>query len=81
MTAHGPEPGGADRHPDGHTPEDEDRTRRSREAESDLPANRDRLAIRIAVTRTYDPDRESMLAALRVALGLPRVATRRERDG
>ena len=32
-----------------------------------------RLAKRLDMERSCDPDRDSMLAALRVALGLPRV--------
>lgn len=32
-----------------------------------------RLATPLDIERTYAPDREAMLAALRVALGLPRV--------
>lgn len=41
---------------------------------SKLPVvpRRKRLAITLAVERRYTPDREAMLAALRVVLGLPK---------
>ncbi len=45
-------------------------------AESGQPRRRP-VAIPPTVERTYDPDRESMLAALRVVLGLPRLPMRR----
>ena len=39
------------------------------------------VATSIGVERHYVPDRGAMLAALRVALGLPRVAVRWEQGG
>jgi len=36
------------------------------------------LAICLALERVYDPDREAMIAALRVALGLPRALPSRQ---
>lgn len=38
-----------------------------------------KLANTLAVERVYDPNRQSMLAALQVILGLPRVAAASER--
>jgi hypothetical protein len=44
-----------------------------RPAEAQDRGSRKRLAKRLDIERTWSPDREAMLAALRVALGLPRV--------
>lgn len=46
---------------------------------SSLPALQRRLAKRLPIERTWLPDREAMLAALRVVLRLPRVP--RVKDG
>ena len=48
--------------------------RRTNPEASKLPVvpRRKRLANTLGVERTYTPDRESMLAALRVVLGLPK---------